>query len=54
MELICPLEKGFNWSYGSLGSMVKQIFYYLTLGGLGNSLTFIEGVVDVGFKIEKA
>ena len=24
-----------GWSYGSLGSMVKQIFYYLTLGGLG-------------------
>ena len=26
----------FSWlDYGSLGSMVKQIFYYLTLGGLG-------------------
>jgi len=25
----------FGWSYGSLGKMVKQIFYYLTLGGLG-------------------
>ncbi len=24
-----------GWSYGSLGSMVKQIFYYLTLGGFG-------------------
>ena len=24
-----------GWSYGSLGSMVKQVFYYLTLGGLG-------------------
>tara|TARA_B000000557_G_C20598808_1_gene368788 strand:+ start:268 stop:540 length:273 start_codon:yes stop_codon:yes gene_type:complete len=24
-----------GWSYGSLGSMVKQIFYYLTFGGLG-------------------
>ena len=24
-----------GWSYGSLGSMVKQIFYYLTAGGLG-------------------
>jgi hypothetical protein len=25
----------FGWSYGSMGSMGKQIFYYLTLGGLG-------------------
>ena len=24
-----------GWSYGSMGSMGKQIFYYLTLGGLG-------------------
>ena len=24
-----------GWSYGSLGSMVKQIFYYLTFGGFG-------------------
>tara|TARA_R110000772_G_scaffold20466_4_gene56823 strand:+ start:1028 stop:1291 length:264 start_codon:yes stop_codon:yes gene_type:complete len=25
----------FAWSYGSLGSMGKQIFFYLTLGGFG-------------------
>lgn len=24
-----------GWSYGSMGSMGKQIFFYLTLGGLG-------------------
>ena len=24
-----------GWSYGSLGSMGKQIFFYLTIGGLG-------------------
>ncbi|PWJ40788.1 TM2 domain-containing protein [Sediminitomix flava] len=24
-----------GWSYGSLDKMGKQIFYYLTLGGLG-------------------
>jgi len=24
-----------GWSYGSRGEMGKQIFYYLTLGGLG-------------------
>ena len=24
-----------GWSYGSLGSMAKQIFFYLTLGGCG-------------------
>lgn len=24
-----------GWSYGSMGSMLKQIFFYLTLGGLG-------------------
>ena len=24
-----------GWSYGSLGSITKQIFYYLTLGGFG-------------------
>lgn len=24
-----------GWSYGSLGNMVKQIFYYLTFGGFG-------------------
>ena len=24
-----------GWSYGSLGNMVKQVFYYLTFGGLG-------------------
>lgn len=24
-----------GWSYGSMGSMGKQILYYLTLGGLG-------------------
>lgn len=24
-----------GWSYGSMNSMGKQIFYYLTLGGLG-------------------
>ena len=24
-----------GWSYGSMGSMGKQIFYYLTSGGLG-------------------
>lgn len=24
-----------GWSYGSLGSMGKQILFYLTLGGLG-------------------
>ena len=25
----------FGWSYGSMGSMGKQILFYLTLGGLG-------------------
>lgn len=25
----------FGWSYGSLGSIGKQILYYITLGGLG-------------------
>lgn len=25
----------FGWSYGSMGQMGKQIFFYLTLGGLG-------------------
>lgn len=25
----------FGWSYGSLGQMGKQIFFYLTFGGLG-------------------
>ena len=24
-----------GWSYGSLGQMGKQVFFYLTLGGLG-------------------
>ena len=24
-----------GWSYGSLGKMTKQIFFYLTLGGVG-------------------
>ena len=24
-----------GWSYGSMGKMGKQIFYYLTLGGIG-------------------
>ena len=24
-----------GWSYGSMGKMGKQIFYYLTLGGCG-------------------
>lgn len=24
-----------GWSYGSLGNMTKQIFFYLTLGGFG-------------------
>ena len=24
-----------GWSYGSMNQMGKQIFYYLTLGGLG-------------------
>lgn len=24
-----------GWSYGSMDQMVKQIFYYLTLGGCG-------------------
>lgn len=24
-----------GWSYGSMGQMSKQIFFYLTLGGLG-------------------
>lgn len=24
-----------GWSYGSMGKMGKQIFFYLTLGGLG-------------------
>ena len=24
-----------GWSYGSRGEMAKQVFYYLTLGGLG-------------------
>lgn len=24
-----------GWSYGSMNKMGKQIFYYLTLGGLG-------------------
>ena len=24
-----------GWSYGSLGQPVKQLFYYLTLGGFG-------------------
>jgi len=24
-----------GWSYGSLGSMGKQVLFYLTLGGLG-------------------
>tara|TARA_B100001109_G_C18458110_1_gene287657 strand:+ start:60 stop:320 length:261 start_codon:yes stop_codon:yes gene_type:complete len=24
-----------GWSYGSMGSLIKQIFYYLTLGGFG-------------------
>ncbi len=24
-----------GWSYGSMGSLLKQIFYYLTLGGFG-------------------
>lgn len=24
-----------GWSYGSLGQIWKQVFYYLTLGGLG-------------------
>jgi len=24
-----------GWSYGSMGSLLKQILYYLTLGGLG-------------------
>lgn len=24
-----------GWSYGSMGQMGKQIFFYLTLGGLG-------------------
>ena len=34
-ETIWILFLFLGWSYGSLGSMVKQIFYYLTLGGLG-------------------
>lgn len=25
----------FGWSYGSMGSIAKQIFFYITLGGLG-------------------
>jgi hypothetical protein len=25
----------FGWSYGSLGKPMKQILFYLTLGGLG-------------------
>ena len=24
-----------GWSYGSMDEMVKQVFFYLTLGGLG-------------------
>jgi hypothetical protein len=24
-----------GWSYGSMGKMGKQIFYYITLGGIG-------------------
>jgi len=24
-----------GWSYGSMGQMGKQIFYYITIGGLG-------------------
>jgi hypothetical protein len=24
-----------GWSYGSMGSMSKQLFYYLTFGGFG-------------------
>ncbi len=24
-----------GWSYGSMGKMGKQIFYYLTIGGIG-------------------
>lgn len=25
----------FGWSYGSMGSMTKQVFFYLTAGGCG-------------------
>jgi len=30
-----------GWSYGSMGQMVKQIFFYLTLGGLGLWMLYV-------------
>jgi len=30
-----------GWSYGSMGQMGKQIFFYLTLGGLGLWMLYV-------------
>lgn len=41
----------FGWSYGSMGSMGKQILFYLTLGGLG--LWFLYVLFTLNSKIRK-
>lgn len=40
-----------GWSYGSMGQMGKQIFYYLTLGGLGLWALYV--LFTLGGKIKK-
>lgn len=40
-----------GWSYGSMGEMVKQIFYYLTLCGFG--LWFLYRLFTLNGKIKK-
>jgi hypothetical protein len=40
-----------GWSYGSMGSMTKQIFYYLTLGGLGVWAVYV--MITLNYKIEE-
>lgn len=41
-----------GWSYGSLGSMVKQIFFYLTFGGFGFWVLYV--LFTLNTKINKA
>ena len=40
-----------GWSYGSLGSIWKQIFYYLTFGGFG--IWFIYVLFTLNSKIRE-
>lgn len=59
-ELMYEMKKAKNvwltflflgWSYGSLGQMGKQVFFYLTLGGLGLWSLYV--LFTLNSKIEK-